>query len=267
MKDKPVHQSTIENPYVINEFGYVSQESAGFYEKFMNKYCNVEPEGYYLVPPSNTEMKVFNGKNKIPKTKHRGHKRRRVKSKETISDDDDEDLSKKINNSIDNDTYKVVLCSDSGETPKVPRIKILLPVRRPQHEDNTQDISDKLENSNNPKIELGKVDSDTSCKGNASKVEFANQPKRQYVPPPLSFEELLKLAEKKQHEPVRIKDSEFDFKRPMTRKEKALYLEKVERLKLRKEKLKKEKSVNDPAHEWPSYLFLYSRTIIVYFKT
>ncbi|KAF6213990.1 hypothetical protein GE061_011719 [Apolygus lucorum] len=228
MKEQKRHAlSPIENPYVINEFGYVSQESAGFYEKFMNKYCNVKPEGYYLGPPSTKEMRELKEKKKPSKTKTPG-RRKKVKSKEIISDDDDDDEN-------GDRSFKAVESSDNDDKAKVPKIKILLPVKRPEND------------KENEKPDDGK---DPKKKGLQTKLRKGGEvtncwpPKRKYVPAPLNFDELLKLAEKKQHEPVLLPGSEFDSKRPMTQKEKALHLLKLERIK--KRKLDKESQKEPP---------------------
>uniref|UniRef100_A0A0A9Y479 Uncharacterized protein n=1 Tax=Lygus hesperus TaxID=30085 RepID=A0A0A9Y479_LYGHE len=223
MKEQQRHPlSPIENPYVINEFGYVSQESAGLYEKFMSKYCNVEPEGYYLVPPSTKEIKELKEKKKPLKTKTPG-RRKKVKSKAIISEDEDDDEN-------DERSFKVVQCSEVDEKPKVPKIKILLPVKR--SENGKPDEGNDLKKG--PQAKSRKGGDAVNCLPK----------KRQYVPAPLNFDELLKLAEKKQHEPIFVPGSEFDSRRPMTKKEKAIYLEKLERIKKRKEEkeLQKEKS-------------------------
>lgn len=73
--------------------------------------------------------------------------------------------------------------------------------------------------------------------------KFKIPKKNAQLPPPIDFQSLLKLAEKKQHEPIMIeKKVEEKLDRPMTEKEKLEYRREKER------KLRKEMGISESAH-------------------
>lgn len=72
------------------------------------------------------------------------------------------------------------------------------------------------------------------------------KPKRKSLPPPMGFAELLKLAEKKQHEPVMVEvKPKVEEERPMTKRQKIEYIQERDRKEQRGRKdLETDKKVN-----------------------
>lgn len=72
------------------------------------------------------------------------------------------------------------------------------------------------------------------------------KPKRKSLPPPMGFAELLKLAEKKQHEPVMVEvKPKVEEERPMTKRQKMEYIQERERKEQRgKKNLETDKKIN-----------------------
>lgn len=85
----------------------------------------------------------------------------------------------------------------------------------------------------------------------ADKIKEENKddkpkPKGKSLPPPMGFAELLKLAEKKQHEPVMIEiKPKVEEERPMTKRQKMEYIQERERKEQRgKKDLETDKKIN-----------------------
>ncbi|XP_070154541.1 protein SPT2 homolog [Polyergus mexicanus] len=72
------------------------------------------------------------------------------------------------------------------------------------------------------------------------------KPKKKSLPPPMGFAELLKLAEKKQHEPVMVEvKPKMEEERPMTKRQKIEYIQERERKEQRgKKDLETDKKIN-----------------------
>lgn len=72
------------------------------------------------------------------------------------------------------------------------------------------------------------------------------KPKKKSLPPPMGFAELLKLAEKKQHEPVMVEvKPKVEEERPMTKRQKMEYIQERERKEQRgKKDLETDKKIN-----------------------
>ncbi|XP_029667891.1 protein SPT2 homolog, partial [Formica exsecta] len=71
------------------------------------------------------------------------------------------------------------------------------------------------------------------------------KPKRKSLPPPMGFAELLKLAEKKQHEPVMVEvKPKVEEERPMTKRQKIEYIQERDRKERGRKDLETDKKVN-----------------------
>lgn len=75
-----------------------------------------------------------------------------------------------------------------------------------------------------------KVEKNIADKNKEENKDEKPKPKRKSLPSPMGFAELLKLAEKKQHEPVMIEvKPKVDEERPMTKRQKMEYIHERER--------------------------------------
>ncbi|XP_072767758.1 protein SPT2 homolog [Anoplolepis gracilipes] len=101
-------------------------------------------------------------------------------------------------------------------------------------------------------IKEAEIDEKIDEKNVANKIKEEDKdekpkPKRKSIPPPMGFAELLKLAEKKQHEPVMIEvKPKVEEERPMTKRQKMEYLQERERKEHRERKdLEPNKKISD----------------------
>ncbi|XP_014473484.1 PREDICTED: protein SPT2 homolog [Dinoponera quadriceps] len=173
-----------------DDYGYVSQEAAAFYNQLMDKYSKLPPEKPIF---SNTEKKTIND---IASTKDR---LKQAFKQQELGGSDGHRRRKKVT---------------------------ALDVREPEADEKTE-VNKIKEEDEKPKL------------------------KKKSLPPPLHFAELLKLAEKKQHEPVYVEvKPKVEESRPMTKRQQQEYIKEKERKEQREknpETVKKLSVVNTPS--------------------
>lgn len=180
-----------------DDYGYVSQEASALYNKLMNKYENMPPEPELFSKKKKEVKDLAAAKDRVKLALQKEAEEAELPHKRKKK------TSKAANDLIqDTDSEEEPVGSTSTDTPQKLKLHSV---------SNNESISSKKESTESVKPKIKKPIST--------------------APPPPDFNELLKIAKEKQHEPILIDTStrQKEPQRLMTSKEKAEFMREEER--------------------------------------